>query len=126
MARSLRGQRAEFPEAAVDARLNELNFGHWELMPWDAIPRAAFDDWMADFARYRCGGAESTQMLLDRVASALADDRAAAVEDVIWITHAGVIRAATYLVQGGAMPIPGVQHWPREAPAPGAGLCLPC
>ncbi len=124
LAQAVRAARPGLPEAVVDIRLNEMNFGQWELQAWDAIPRQAFDVWMADFAQHRFGGVESTQMLLERVAQALADARTAELAHAVWITHAGVIRAATYLVQGGVLPIPGVAHWPREAPGPGEGLCL--
>jgi alpha-ribazole phosphatase len=124
LARALQALRPDLPDAQVDVRLNEMHFGQWELQPWDSIPRPAFDVWMADFAHHRFGGVESTQMLLDRVAQAFEDARAAASPDVVWVTHAGVIRAASFLAQGGTMPIPGVQHWPREAPPPGGGLCL--
>lgn len=111
-------------EATVDNRLNEMNFGQWELQAWDAIPRAAFDVWMTDFAHHRFGGEESTQMLLDRVAAALAQDIASGIDEAVWVTHAGVIRAVSYLAGGGRMPIPGVEAWPREAPAPGGAICL--
>jgi len=108
----------------VDVRLNEMHFGRWELQPWDSIPRPAFDEWMADFAHHRFGGVESTQMLLDRVAVALQELKAAEPAHAVWVTHAGVIRAVSYIVQGGAMPIPDVGQWPREAPLPGGGVCL--
>lgn len=124
LAESIRTIRPSLPEVLRDTRLNEMNFGQWELQSWDAIPRPAFDAWMDDFAHHRFGGVESTQMLLDRVALALADARASGFSDTVWITHAGVIRAASYLANGGAMPIAHVQHWPREAPEPGGGLCL--
>lgn len=125
LARALRGLRPDLPEALVDARLNEMDFGHWERQPWDAIPRPAFDAWMADFAHHRVGGGESPQALIDRVAAALGDERAqAGQDDAAWVTHAGVIRAACYLAGGGVLPIPGVDHWPREAPGPGDGLCV--
>src|SRR5690606_18470493 len=80
LARALRALRPDLPEALVDARLNEMDFGRWEQQHWDAIPRAAFDDWMADFAHHRVGGGESTQTVIDRVAAALADERARASE----------------------------------------------
>ena len=34
----------------TDPRLREMDFGAWEAQPWDAVPRAAFDAWTADFA----------------------------------------------------------------------------
>ena len=124
LAQAIRTVRPTVPEASVDIRLNEMDFGHWELTPWSAIPQQAFDVWMADFAHHRFGGVESTQMLLDRVGLALADLMAGGSPDTVWITHAGVIRAADSLAKGGAIPIAHVQHWPREAPEPGGGLCL--
>ena len=124
LADALRALREDIPQATVDERLNEMHFGRWELQPWDSIPRPAFDEWMADFAHHRFGGVESTQMLLDRVAVALQDLKADGPAHAVWVTHAGVIRAVSYLVHGGPMPIPDVGHWPREAPAPGGGVCL--
>lgn len=127
LAQALRGQRPDLPETVVDARLNEMDFGRWELQPWDAIPRTAFDAWMADFAHHRVGGGESTQAVINRVAQVLADElegMRGGPGDVAWITHAGVIRAACYLAQGGTVPIASVDHWPRAAPGPGDGLCL--
>jgi len=124
LVQALRAARPGLPEAVVDTRLNEMHFGQWELQPWDAIPRQAFDVWMADFAHHRFGGVESTQMLLDRVSLAMAELRATGASAAVWVTHAGVIRAVHYLVGGGPMPIPGAQHWPREAPEPGGGCCL--
>lgn len=125
LARALRERRPDLPQALVDARLNEMDFGQWERQPWDTIPRPVFDAWMADFAHYRVGGGESAQALIDRVAAALGDELAHAGQgDAVWITHAGVIRAACYLTGGGAVPIASVDHWPHEAPGPGEGLCL--
>jgi len=124
LARAIRSLRPALPVPLVDIRLNEMHFGQWELQPWDAIPRLAFDAWMADFAHHRFGGVESTQMLLDRVSLAMSELRATGAPSAVWVTHAGVIRAVGYLVGGGCMPIAGVQQWPREAPEPGGGLCL--
>lgn len=124
LAQAVRALRADVPAPTVDARLNELHFGQWELQPWSAIPRSAFDGWMADFAHHRFGGVESTQMLLDRVALALQAEKTAEEPEAVWVTHAGVIRAVTYLITHGAVPISGVEHWPTEAPSPGEGVCL--
>jgi alpha-ribazole phosphatase len=124
LARALSHLRPDLGAAVVDTRLNEMDFGRWELQPWDAMPRAAFDVWMADFAHHRFGGAESTQELIDRVADALEDLRQRALGDAVWVTHAGVIRAAQFITTHGRGPIRCASQWPREAPATGGHLCL--
>lgn len=119
LAASVRAQRADLPAPTEDLRLNEMNFGQWELQAWDAIPRSAFDAWMADFAHHRFGGAESTQQVIDRVAAALGATREAGAADAVWICHAGVIRAVQYLATHGASTIQGAHQWPKHAPEPG-------
>lgn len=119
LAGALQSERPDLGAARIDMRLNEMDFGHWELKPWEHIPRSAFDDWMADFAHHRFGGVESTQQLLYRVADAMADLRAAASSDVLWITHAGVIRAVRHIVESGGPLIREACEWPKEAPEPG-------
>jgi alpha-ribazole phosphatase len=77
-----------------DARLQELDFGSWEMQPWDSIGKPAMDAWIAsDFAALH--GGESLQALDARVASWLQDVQSAYADDqTLWvITHAGVIRA---------------------------------
>jgi alpha-ribazole phosphatase len=124
LARELQALRPDLGPAVTDPRLNEMDFGHWELQPWDAMPRAAFDAWMADFAHHRFGGAESTQQIIERVADALDDLRTQAVGEAVWVTHAGVIRAAQYVATHGRGPIRYASQWPREAPAPGGWMAL--
>jgi len=96
-----------------DARLAEMDFGCWEGQRWDAIPRTAFDAWMADFGALRFGGRESVDELLQRVAAA----RAETVQqqaDAVWVTHAGVIRAMDLLAQG-IERLAHAEQWPRQA-----------
>jgi len=124
LAEAIRQLRPDMESAHTDARLNEMDFGQWELQRWDAIPRAAFDTWMADFARHRFGGAESTQEVIGRVAAALHDLRGTRSEEAIWVTHAGVIRAVQYLAAHGEKPLHAVSEWPTDAPEPGGHLCL--
>lgn len=125
LARELHRLRPDLEAPVVDPRLNEMDFGHWELQSWDAMPRTAFDAWMADFAHHRFGGAESTQQLIDRVADALDDLRNRGLREAVWVTHAGVIRAVQFVVSHGRGPIRDVSQWPKEAPATGGHLCLP-
>lgn len=116
--------RPDLPFARIDARLNEMHFGQWEQVAWNAIPRSAFDTWMADFAHHRFGGVESTQDVITRVSAALRELRSTSAPEAVWVTHAGVIRAVQYLALQGEKPIQQVNEWPVDAPEPGGHLCL--
>lgn len=122
LAQALCQLRPDLSPPAIDPRLNEMDFGRWELQRWDAIPRGAFDDWMADFAHHRFGGAESTQQIIERVADALDAQRATGAPQAVWVTHAGVIRAVEFIATHGRAPIRDAGQWPREAPPPGGWL----
>lgn len=126
LAAYLQSLRPDLSPMRVDARLNEMNFGCWELQPWAAVPPAEFDAWLADFANHRFGGVESTQQVIDRVAAVLADMQASLGTNgqALWITHAGVIRAAQYIASCGSTLIPNADKWPRWSPAPGESMNL--
>ncbi len=104
------------PDLAVetDPRLAEMDFGSWEGRRWDAIDRAEFDRWMADFADGLVGGnGESTRAFMSRVGAAW-DDWLASGRDAVWVTHAGVMRAVLLLQQGVRCP-GGAGEWPSRA-----------
>lgn len=94
---------------STDTRLREMDFGHWEGVPWADIPRAAVDAWTADFAQHRFGGKESANEVLARVAGAW--DALQAASDTLWIAHAGVAQAAALLHQG-IRHVAQAQDWP--------------
>jgi alpha-ribazole phosphatase len=103
-----------------EPRLVEMNFGTWENMAWADIPKDALDAWTADFWHHRFGGAESLAELMDRVRGVWEEDRAQHVNasgqsDAIWITHAGVARAALLLSRGVGV-VDQANQWPLEAP----------
>ena len=98
-----------------DARLREMDFGCWEGVAWEDIRRAALDAWTRDFLHERFGGAENVAQVLQRVASAWRDARSQP-SPVLWITHAGVIRAAT-LIRNGLPATVQARDWPQDAPA---------
>ena len=78
------------PQAGIDARLNEIDFGEWEGKPWNDIERTALDAWAADVLNFVPPGGESVAGLKQRAldfASSLDSPRVALV------THAGIIRA---------------------------------
>ncbi|WP_334118920.1 histidine phosphatase family protein [Limnobacter sp.] len=112
--------RPDFPAAIVDARLNEMNFGCWEMQPWDAVPQVAFDAWLADFDHHCFGGAESTHVVLQRVGKALQNMQG----DELWITHAGIIRAVQWIVANGVVPVQQAANWPATAVEPGGMFCV--
>ena len=87
-------------DPVIDPRLQELDFGQWEGMPWDQIERPALDAWAADFIRRPCPRGESYAALINRVEAFLGDLAAQGLERAGLITHAGVIRAALVLLQG--------------------------
>ena len=101
----------------TDPRLQEMHFGHWEGCAWADIDPAELAAWTNDFANYRAGGTgESVAQFMARVASAFDDLDPA--RDTLWITHAGVIRAATLIAQG-VRHISRADEWPLDAPGYG-------
>jgi alpha-ribazole phosphatase len=101
----------------TDARLQEMNFGGWEGRRWSDITRSEFDAWTADFAGHAVGGhGESVHAVMARVASAF--DELPAGPDTVWITHAGIIRAAQLLASG-VREVTRADQWPTEGVACG-------
>lgn len=78
------------PEAAIDVRLAEIDFGDWEGVSWNEIDRRALDAWAADLLGFTPPGGESVAELQRR-----ALDFAASLDGprVALVTHAGVMRA---------------------------------
>ncbi|MQA23830.1 histidine phosphatase family protein [Rugamonas rivuli] len=79
------------PAPLLDARIAEIDFGDWELRPWDDIPRADIDAWAADLVHYRPGGGESVLQMAGRIAAFHADLQRQQ-RDAIVICHAGAMR----------------------------------
>ena len=114
----------------VDSRLAEMDFGCWEGRAWNAIGQEELQAWTDDFACYAAGrDGESVTGFMARVASVFDELGSGTLtpalsrgereeewgSDTVWITHAGVIRAAQLLARG----IRRLEHagqWPRDAP----------
>jgi len=77
----------------IDPRFREMNFGRWEDVAWDRIPRAELDAWAADFYNARPHGGESVSHLKVRVDAAILELRREEGNGLV-VTHGGVIRAA--------------------------------
>jgi alpha-ribazole phosphatase len=113
----LHSLRPDLPHA-LDSRLREMDFGSWEGRSWDDIGASAMSAWTSDFWNHRPGGGESVQDLMNRVA-AVWDSTRAIWRDTLWITHAGVIRAARLLAQG-KREVQSASDWPQHAVAFGS------
>lgn len=87
-------QLADGLSARVESwpELQELDFGAWEGGLWDEIPRAELDAWAADLWHYRVGGGETVHEMRTRVLQAVSRAEALGQAQVLWVTHAGVIR----------------------------------
>ena len=104
-----------FKSEHTEPRIAEMNFGEWEGQRWSAISKTEIDAWTADFADTRVGvHGESVRMFMQRVDGALAQWRASG-QDALWVTHAGVVRAARLLLAGVACPTQAGQ-WPQQGP----------
>ena len=109
----------------TDARLEEMNFGCWEGLRWDAIPQSAYAAWTVDFWQHHFGGGESVAEFMARVAQIwqVAQAQRAAGVSQLWITHAGVIRAAG-LLNTGVREVRDAALWPAAAPAFGQAVVI--
>lgn len=79
-------------EVTYDDRLMELNFGDWEGKAWDEIKDPFLDTWMEDFVNKKCSNGESFVMLHERVISFLEELKKLNLNNVVIVTHGGVIR----------------------------------
>ncbi|TYP71706.1 alpha-ribazole phosphatase [Aquimarina intermedia] len=77
----------------IDPRLMELNFGNWENLKWDVIPKDELDPWMQDFVNVKVPGGESYIDLSNRVRSFFDELYSTSHQKAIIITHAGPMRA---------------------------------
>ena len=79
----------------LDNRLKEVNFGTWENVAWDNIPKEEIDPWMSNFVTATPPMGESYIQLQARVIdffNALIEKHNED-ETVIIVSHAGPIRA---------------------------------
>lgn len=104
----------------ADARLQEMDFGAWEGLPWNDIAQPTIDAWAQDLFGTAPGGGEALREMLQRVHAALAHswahDSQRGQRDVVWVTHAGVIRCVHWLQRYGQAQ-PTSQDWQLPAPA---------
>ena len=101
----------------TEPQLQEMNFGQWEGRAWAGIAKSELDSWTDDFASYPAGTTgETVSSFMARIASVF--DEIKPASPTLWITHAGVIRAAGLLAVG-QRSVSQARDWPVHAPACG-------
>ncbi len=88
------------PAPRSDPRLQEMNFGAWEMRPWNQIQREALDGWAADPLGYAPPQGESVGQMQTRVQSFLTDAWQQGVERAVLVIHAGVMKVIVGHAQG--------------------------
>ena len=84
----------------ADARLREMDFGHWEMRPWQAIGRGSVDAWLADLEHHVVDGGESLGAVAARSGAFLEELAGSGGESALVVTHGGVIRCLVAIAIG--------------------------
>jgi alpha-ribazole phosphatase len=79
-----------------DDRLREIDFGNWEMQPWDTIERRLLDDWANDPFNFVPPGGEPVAKLRARVADFLTE----LPGEAVLVAHAGVIKVCAAELAG--------------------------
>lgn len=69
-----------------------MNFGDWEMRPWNSIRREALDGWAADPLGYAPPAGESVGQVQERVLTFVAEVRRNGLARAVLVTHAGVMK----------------------------------
>ena len=80
------------PTPRHDPRLQEMNFGAWEMRPWNQIQREALDGWAADPLGYAPPEGESVGQLQERVRDFVRELKDEGVGRAVLVTHAGILK----------------------------------
>lgn len=84
----------------IDNRLMEMNFGNWEGVCWDDIYADEYGrKWFDMYDHLRCPEGESFRDMLVRVSDFL-DTIHCNDDNILIVTHAGVIRSFKVLTEG--------------------------
>ncbi|MBO4499888.1 MAG: alpha-ribazole phosphatase [Bacteroidaceae bacterium] len=83
------------PDAVPDVRLKEMNFGDWELKPYDNITGSYAEQWYNDYLNMPAPGGESFRQLYARVAEFLDSlKNRQDIRNVLVFAHGGVLACA--------------------------------
>ena len=91
LARAL-AQALDAGAVALDARLQEMHFGNWELRAWDDIAWDEVEAWNRDLPHYAPGGGETLLAVAQRVWTAFDALHRSGDAQAIVVCHGGSIR----------------------------------
>ncbi|OAQ38167.1 hypothetical protein A5893_15320 [Pedobacter psychrophilus] len=77
----------------IDERLNEINFGDWEMKSWQEISPKDLDNWKEDFVNYRMKNGENFNDVFERSILFFDHILKMELEDVVVVCHSGIIRS---------------------------------
>ncbi|OUD15765.1 alpha-ribazole phosphatase [Thioflexithrix psekupsensis] len=77
----------------TDPRIMELHFGDWEMKSWEDLTNKQISQWAEDYIHSAPPNGESYQALYDRCTAFWTELVAQELEQVVIVTHTGVIRA---------------------------------
>lgn len=103
----------------LDPRLQEIDFGAWELRAFDDIGREAIEAWAAAPWDFVPPGGESAQAMSARVLAALRDIRVQPAAVTVIVAHGGPLR----VILGQLLRLPR-RDWLALAFEPGAVVSL--
>lgn len=80
-----------FENAIREKRIMEINFGEWEMKPFDSIIDPRLQDWFNDFIHVRPTGGESFIDLYSRVTQFLEELKKEETGNVLLFAHGGIL-----------------------------------
>ena len=83
-----------YPDAILDNRLLEMNFGEWEMQRYEEIHDPYIEDWYADYINLPVPGGESFTMQYERVSDFLSELSRQPFSRVLIFAHGGVLACA--------------------------------
>ncbi|MCS6822441.1 MAG: alpha-ribazole phosphatase [Microscillaceae bacterium] len=89
----LLAQKLNPNQITIDERLKEINFGDWEMKPWNEIPERELMPWMGNFVNMRTPNGESYLDLNERALNCWNEIIKLPHETIGIVTHYGIIQS---------------------------------
>lgn len=87
-----------YPDATRDRRIMEINFGAWEMKPFQTNDDPRLKEWYADYLNVAATGGESFAMQYQRVSQFLDELKKTDYQRVAIFAHGGVLICAQIYV----------------------------